>query len=312
MDTMPTVDVIIPTYKPGRELKELLRRLEAQTLKPGHILIMNTDEKYWKSELIEDSPTAEVFHVTKDQFDHAGTRDMGAGFSVADIIVFMTQDALPADEELLECLVRGFQSFDIVAVYARQLPKDDCKVVEKFTREFNYPPKSHVYSKADIAEHGVKAFFCSNVCAAYNHTYYEQAGGFKAPSIFNEDMIFGGKAIKDGKMIAYAADACVYHSHNYNCLEQFHRYFDNGVSQADHPEVFKGVPSSGEGMKLVRATKDYLKKKGMKRKIPGLIVQSGFKFLGFRLGKMYKHMPRFLVRACSLNKTYWDIKVTVD
>lgn len=312
MSTMPTVDVIIPTYKPGNELRELLRRLENQTLKPGHILIINTDEALWQDKLTEDIPSAEVFHITREQFDHAGTRDMGAGLSAADIIVFMTQDAMPRDENLLMNLMESFTESNIAAVYARQLPKKNADVVERFTREFNYPPVSHVYGREAVKEHGIKAYFCSNVCAAYNHTYYERAGGFWAPGIFNEDMIFAARAIRDGQKIAYAAEAQVYHSHHYGMLEQFHRYFDNGVSQADHPEIFRDVPSSGEGKKLVKATIRYLKKKGQRRKIPGLIMVSGFKYLGFFLGKHYKSLPRFLVRAFSLNKAYWDIKVTVE
>ncbi|MDO4477815.1 MAG: glycosyltransferase family 2 protein [Lachnospiraceae bacterium] len=308
----PTVDIVIPTYKPGAELKELISRLEAQSHRPDHILIINTEERYWKADLTEDFDNVEVFHITKDRFDHAGTRHMGAGFSNADVLMFMTQDALPADDTLIGRLVMALTKPDVVAAYARQLPKDGCSMVEQFTRRFNYPDESHIYRESDMAEHGIKTYFCSNVCAAYNRSYYVKMGGFQAPSIFNEDMIFGGRAIRDGMAIAYVASAMVYHSHNYNCREQFHRYFDNGVSQADHPEIFKGVPAMGEGKKLVKATAAYLKKMDCQHKIPGLYMQSAFKLLGFKLGKMYRRLPHFLVRAFSLNKEYWDIKVTVD
>ena len=63
--------------------------------------------------------------------------------------------------------------------------------------------------------------------------------GFIKNAIFNEDMIFAGKAVmEDDYAIAYVADAKVIHSHNYNCTQQFKRNFDLAVSQADHPEVF--------------------------------------------------------------------------
>ena len=62
-------------------------------------------------------------------------------------------------------------------------------------------------------------------------------------AIFNEDMIFAGKAVmEDDYAIAYVADAKVIHSHNYNCTQQFKRNFDLAVSQADHPEVFGRYP----------------------------------------------------------------------
>ena len=40
-----TVDVIIPVYKPGEELKELLSRLMKQSILPEHIFILQTIEE---------------------------------------------------------------------------------------------------------------------------------------------------------------------------------------------------------------------------------------------------------------------------
>ena len=90
-------------------------------------------------------------------------------------------------------------------------------------------------SKEDIEKLGIKTFFCSDVCAAYKRDIFDRLGGYPDHAIFNEDMIYAHKAIMAGYSIAYAADACVYHSHNYTGVQQFHRNFDMGVSQADHP-----------------------------------------------------------------------------
>ena len=98
------------------------------------------------------------------------------------------------------------------------------------------------------------------------------------------------------------------HSHNYSNSQQFHRNFDNGVSQAMHPEVFKGVRSEGEGMKLVGQTRRYLQKIGRGYLVPHLYAQSFFKLLGFRMGRCYRILPAFLVRACSWNKGFWDYR----
>ena len=40
------IDVIIPVYKPGKELFELIDRLEKQTVPVNRIILMNTEEKY--------------------------------------------------------------------------------------------------------------------------------------------------------------------------------------------------------------------------------------------------------------------------
>ena len=80
----------------------------------------------------------------------------------------------------------------------------------------------------------------------------------KIRRFFNEDMIFAGKRIYAGDKVAYVAEAKVIHSHNYTGRQQFHRNFELAVSQAQHPEVFEGVPSEGEGIRMVKATAKYL------------------------------------------------------
>ena len=130
-------------------------------------------------------------------------------------------------------------------------------------------------------------------------------GGFVPRAIFNEDMILAGTMIKAGYGIAYAADAKVIHSHNYSGRQQFHRNFDLAVSQKDHPEIFAGISSESEGIRLVISTVKYLLKNKKGMEIPGLIVQSGCKFLGYKLGLHYEKLPEWLILRCTMNKTYW-------
>ena len=139
----------------------------------------------------------------------------------------------------------------------------------------------------------LKHFFCSNVCAAYEKRYLQETGRIcgKKP-IFNEDMIYAADLIHAGYGIAYAADAKVVHSHNYSCSQQFHRNFDLGVSQAQYPEIFDGVPSEGEGLRLVKKTFSYLVKHGKWYLIPGFIIQSGCKYAGYFMGKRYKKLSK--------------------
>ena len=306
MNKQYTVDVIIPTYKPGEKLTELVSMLQHQTYPVQHILIMNTEESLWRPELIRDMDRVEVFHIPKSRFDHGGTRCEAEGFSNADILVYMTQDAVPADKTLIRYLLRPFQNPRVKASYARQLPDEKCRIIEGYTRSFNYPDKSSVKGIEDIPDLGIKTFFCSNVCAAYDHQTYQELGGFPKRAIFNEDMIYAGHLVKSGYQIAYAAEALVIHSHNYTNRQQFTRNFDLAVSQAMHPEVFKGIKSESEGIRLVKQTASYLKSIDRGEQIPRLIISSGFKYLGYRLGKMYRILPHFLVKAFSMNKGYWN------
>lgn len=302
------VDVIIPVYHPGKEFSVLLERLTEQTAVIHRIIAMNTEENYWNKELEQKYPLLEVHHLKKSEFDHGGTRAWAAELSDAEIMVFMTQDAVPADRNLIENLVKALEKEKMIAAaYARQLPNENCSFVEKYTRSFNYPDRSAVKTKDDLPVYGIKTFFCSNVCAAYKKEIYQELGGFVRKTIFNEDMIYAGKLIQMGYGIAYAADAKVIHSHNYSCMQQFHRNFDLGVSQAEHPEIFAGVPSEGEGIKLVKKTINYLIQKRKIWLIPGVILQSGCKYAGYLSGKNYRKLPRKMILWCTMNREYWNV-----
>ena len=300
-----TIDVIIPTYRPGKEFRLLLERLKQQSVPVRRVVIINTEKKFWDSRWEQEFPFTEVHHIKKEEFDHGGTRRKAAELTDAEIMVFMTQDALPADRDLIRNLTAPLKEPETAAAYARQLPNASCSFVERYTRSFNYPDKSSVKSREDLPVYGIKTFFCSNVCAAYRKDVYESLGGFTGHTIFNEDMIYASAVIQHGYRIAYAADAKVIHSHNYTCMQQFRRNFDLGVSQAEYPEVFQTASSESEGIRLVKKTFRYLCMNGRRRLIPGFVLQSGFKYAGYLAGKNYRRLPARMVRWCSMNKDYW-------
>ena len=300
------IDVIIPTYKPGKEFEKLIGRLQKQEYPIHKIIIINTRTDIFPEELDRSNYEIEITHIELDQFDHGGTRNMGAGMSDADIVVYMTQDAIPVDEKLIGTFAKIFEENpDIGIAYGRQLPREECNIIERYTRRFNYPEKSLIKTKEDLPKLGIKTFFCSDVCAAYRRNYLLSAGGFEDPTIFNEDMIFAGKRIYAGDKVAYIAEAKVIHSHNYTGRQQFHRNFDLAVSQAQHPEVFEGVPSEGEGIRMVKATAKYLLRNGYPWKVFTLVYQSGCKYIGYFLGKRYEKLPMWLILKCTSSKKYW-------
>ena len=104
----PSIDVIIPVYKPDGGLRQLLKGLMEQTLLPEHILLVNTEESYFDPSVLEGIRNVQVIHIKKREFDHGGTRHMAAEMLQGEFLLFMTQDAQPADRFLLEKLYRPF------------------------------------------------------------------------------------------------------------------------------------------------------------------------------------------------------------
>ena len=109
------IDVIIPLYKPGKELFTLLDKLGSQSVPVHQVILLNTEEKYFEQliygiRFLETYQNIKVYHVSKREFDHGGTRRMGVKKSSADVFVMMTQDAMPKDDRLIEKLVEPLQA----------------------------------------------------------------------------------------------------------------------------------------------------------------------------------------------------------
>lgn len=303
------IDVIIPLYKPGKELFTLLDKLGSQSVPVHQVILLNTEEKYFEqliygTRFLEQYQNIKVYHVSKREFDHGGTRRMGVKKSSADVFVMMTQDAMPVDNKLIENLIEPLQGSTAVS-YARQLPRKDSTPVESYTREFNYPERSRIKSAEDLKTLGIKTFFCSNVCAAWRREKYLELGGFVKHTIFNEDMILAGTMIKQGGKIAYCAKAKVIHSHNYSAFQQFHRNFDLAVSQTMYPEVFGGIRSESEGIKLVKKSLSYCIKIGKPWLMIQVVTQSAGKLLGYKMGQRYRSLPMWLILRCTMSPSFW-------
>ncbi len=303
------VDVIIPLYQPDNKLNQLLLRMGKQTIKPKNILLLQTIEDM-NSRNILDLPeikgiNIEIFYINKEDYDHGGTRSYGASLSEADILMFMTQDAIPADKFLVEKLLEPYEDDLVAATYARQLPESKASIIERYSRSFNYPSKSRIKALNDIEDLGIKTYFCSNVCASYRRDIYNKLGGFVEKTIFNEDMIMGHRMIHEGYKIGYQSEAKVIHSHVYTYWQQLTRNFDLGVSHRQYKDVFLGVSSESEGIRLVKSNLKYLINNNKYLVIPDLILSSGFKYLGYKLGVNYNKLPKSLVIKCTMNKGYW-------
>jgi len=307
------VDVIIPVYKPTEKFLRLLDMLKDQTLPVHRIILVNTEKIYFDkfakgTDFEKKYGNLLLRHVSKEEFDHGGTRNYGVSLSDAPFFVMMTDDAVPADGRLLERLLAPFKDEKVGMSYARQVPGEGCGILESYTRTFNYPENSCVKSAAHMKSMGLKAFFASNVCAAYRRDIFDELKGFADHTIFNEDMIYARGLLDAGYLIAYEAEAVVAHSHNYSAFGLFRRNFDLGVSQAMYPRVFSGLPAESEGIRLVKKSCVYV----LHLKKPWLVVklfwQSGFKYFGYFLGKRYRRLPAGVRRAFSMNKEFWNKK----
>lgn len=302
-----TVDVIIPTCQPGPELLQLLQSLLEQTIRPNKIILMNTltdgmDRRRF-DEYYRISDNISITHIEPSEFDHATTRNQGAKQSSADYMLFCTQDAVPANNQLIEKLLLHHNE-EVVLSYARQIG-DPQYPIESLSREFNYPPYSQIKREKDKEQLGIKTIFSSNVCALYKWKVFWELNGFSDHNIFNEDMLYAYCVIKSGYAIAYESEAVVKHSHNYGSKKIFHRFFDQGVSQYMNQAIFKQFSSMNEGKKQAYFILKSLWERKEFLNIFRFLGQSFAKVVGYQLGLHHRSLPTKWCKKLSMNKNFF-------
>lgn len=299
------VAVIVPTFNGGTVWLDCIDTLKVQSPARNHVLVIDSGSR---DGTLEAALAAgfEVIPIDKDNFDHGGTRQSAVErFGRAEILVFLTQDAVLARSNSLENLLKVFADSSVGMAYGRQLPRREAGPIEAHARLLNYPAIGEIRSYEDRARLGLKAAFCSNSFAAYRRSALLAVGGFPSRTIHAEDMIVAARMLRMGWKIAYAADAMVHHSHKYSTIEEFRRYFDTGVLHAREAWLLDdfGKPE-GEGGRFIRSELTHLVRYAP-RLIPLAAVKTVAKYAGYRLGKLERHIPKQLKVRLSMHKGFW-------
>jgi rhamnosyltransferase len=297
--------LVVPTHNPGGLWPQWLAAVQKQQLIPSGVVVDSSSSD--GTDFTSLPAGFAVHHIPMASFNHGGTRNWALQYlpSHTDVVVFMTQDALLADPGALVRLTAVFANHAVACVYGRQLPHADATPVAAHARLFNYPAESRAVKLADKARLGLKTCFMSNSFAAYRVADLQAVGGFPSDVILGEDMSVAARLLMAGKSVAYVADACAHHSHNYSVMQEFRRYFDTGVFHARSPWLLAEFGSaSGEGLRFVRSELVYLWRHAPGW-IPSALVRTAAKLIGYRLGCLESHWPLWVKRSCSMHKGFW-------
>ena len=300
------ISLLIPTYNCEKTLKELFRVLATQTLQPDEILVVDSSSSDTTVQICLENG-AQVITIAQEEFDHGGTRTLMVEKATGDIVLFLTQDAIPASENALELLVAPFVENEKVAMtYGRQLPNKDASFSAAHLRAFNYPEKSAVRQYSDKNNLGIRTIFTSNSFAAYKKTALAEVGHFKNGLIFGEDTCAAGRLLQSGYELRYVSEASVYHSHNYKLLQEFKRSFDIGVLHTAEAKLFEDFGNAeSRGAEYVKSGISDLLQKGQYVETADFVARSMMKFIGYKAGKNYKKLPEEVIPGLSMHQTWW-------
>jgi len=243
--------------------------------------------------------------IDKSEYSHGGTRQLAAEISDGEYMVYLSQDAVPYNQNWLREMLKPFEiSEKVVAVPARQKPRDYCFPAMKYDinavfNEQGIEDAVTVWTRTISEQIGTytKESFYSDVCSAAPRLFLVNEIGYK-PVRYSEDYEYGKDIIDAGYYKAYNGRAIVEHSNDVFLKDYKKRIFD----ETYNVRLNSGAPESRMSLWYVtrqslKATlkdlpkilkdKDY----SFKKKLYWSVVNSLFhfeKWRGIRLANMVK------------------------
>ncbi len=299
-----SIAVVVPTLNAAGDWAKFAPAL-LLNVRPDQVLILDSCSTDGTAELARQSGFR-VHQIARSDFNHGGTRQVGAELlGEAEVLVYLTQDAVLADAGSIERLCASFADPMVSAAYGRQLPRPGAGAIESHARWFNYPAVSSVRSLETREQQGIKTIFISNSFSAYRRRTLMELGGFARHTIFGEDTMMAGRMVLAGWKIAYVAEAQAYHSHGYTWRQDFRRYFDIGALHRQESWMLEEFGrAGGEGKRFVLSELGYLWREDAGL-IGSALVRTGLKLAGYRLGQMEHRLSVGWKRRLSMHPGFW-------
>jgi rhamnosyltransferase len=279
------ISVLIPVKNGGSDLARCLEGIARQKVDDEvEVVVVDSGSTDGSADLARRLG-AQVHEIAAEEFVHGATRNLAARLSRGDVLVFTTQDAVPADELWLSQLVAALEGEDVAGAYGRQLPHEDATPPERFFLDFMYGPEARVQRLSGLEELSFEQTLFSNVNSAITRRIWE-THPFEDDVTMSEDQEWSRRMLLAGHAIVYEPRAAVRHSHTYSLRGAFRRFYASGVSAER-----SYVAGDESRQALRRAMKRYavgelrwLWQTGQRRWIPYTIVYELAKVAGLQLG----------------------------
>lgn len=233
--TSPRLSIVLPTWDGERDLGRLLPALAAQELggpagEGFEILAVDSGSSDRSRELLERAG-ARVEQIGKSAFRHGATRNRAARGARGEILVFLSQDALPRDRGFLAALAAPFEDPRVAGAYARILPHEDDDPLTART-VLSAPEASAAGETRELAggtdlaalDDAARARLIAfnDVASAIRRSVFEE---IPFPDVdFGEDVAWAARALEAGWRIRFEPRAVVHHSHRYSPARAYERY----------------------------------------------------------------------------------------
>ena len=299
--------IIIPVRNGGERWREAAAALRGALPDPSMVAVVDSSSTDGSDAVAADLGF-DVERIDPRTYNHGRTRQEAVDrfCQGKDFALFLTHDAVIEGPESLTILLDAFSNPLVGAAYGRQIPHHNAGPFGSHIVSFLYPATGEVRTLADAPRYGILTAPLSNSFAAYRIKALNECGGFPSTLILGEDTQVGLRMLLAGWSVSYCANARVRHSHDYSVSQDMQRYFDFGVLHAQLPQLLRefGEPE-GDGLRFVRSELRYMTA-AAPWLLPEVLVRNAAKYIGYRLGRIFRNLPNSMRRRLSMTSGFWD------
>jgi rhamnosyltransferase len=203
-----------------------------------------------------------VERIPQAEFNHGATRDRGIGLCSGDVVVLLTQDAVPADASWLRWLLAPYEDPRVAGVYCRQIPRPDCNPilaerlrawtagqVGAVVQEVESPA---AFEQLEPLERLRRSAF-DNVASSVRRSVWREIPFGRRN--FGEDVTWGRRAVLAGHRVVFEPRSAVIHSHNRTPFAEFKRLYCDHQNLNDLFGITL-IPSAAGLLRSIRAQRE--------------------------------------------------------
>jgi rhamnosyltransferase len=293
--------IVIPTKNGAADIGACLEAVYAQKdAGRFEVLVIDSGSTDGTLEIVRRYPLRlEV--IPPETFHHARTRNYAAGIAKGEVLVFLSQDAIPSSDNWLAAFLSNFNDPAVGAVYGRQLPKAESGLERRSAFAAMYGGARIVKMPMDGIDLGHKYYHFSNANSAIRRKVWEVTRFPDGLKVF-EDVGIAKRILDSGWSIVYEPDAAVYHSHDFPLDTLFKRYFDIGVvyqrlgiwNDRSRASLWR------DGWSVFKGKLFLLLKEDRPEGTGASVIQDVGKYVAIQLGRHERLLPRAIKKKLSL------------
>ncbi len=241
-----SVSVLMPTWQGEPFLERVLTMLARQRFdRPWDMWVIDSGSRDRTLAILaewrERFPVPLLVRgIEQVEFDHGDTRNALASLSSGELLVYLTQDAIPSSEDWLARLCANFDDEQVAAAYCRNLPRPDA---DRLTKVFSDNDMGYQAGRREVRLREPAAYRRMNpherrllynfndVASAVRRSVWELHPFPRTE--FGEDLLLSRALLEAGLTVVYDDLATVEHSHDYGPSEMEQRARIDGKFNAE-------------------------------------------------------------------------------